>query len=174
MLDGKKTQELGASNGILTVGKIYIVLSVSMSKRGLRLRIECDEGELRIPDANRFELLSNYIPSNWEIKFETEDSNSYYLKLAPSKWEEALFNIGAPNEQGFYEEIENVNTPPLEGLEGWRKYPPDQISEVVKLYFQEKDIIYKEEEAYERSSAAGFSKPSSILLELIKGSNSTR
>ena len=94
-----------------------------------------------------------------------EDSDSYYLILAPLKWDEALFNIGASNEQGFYEEIYNVNSP----LEGWRNYPPEQVPEVVKLYFQEKDIIYKEEEAYEKATAAGFNKPSSLLLNLIKG-----
>lgn len=158
----------GETDEILTVGKEYIVLSLSMSNtHGLLFQIETDDGELMMPDANIFELLSTYIPSNWEIKFKVYKDGSCYLSLAPKKWEEALFNIGTSEEQGFYEEIEFVNSP----LENWRNYPPEQIPEVVKLYFQEKDIIYKEEEAYEKASASGFSKPSSILLDLIKNGN---
>lgn len=157
---------LGATNNNSTVGKEYIVLSASMNNiHGLIFQIESDEGELIMPDANRFELLSSYIPSNWEIKFKVYKDGSCYLNLAPKKWEVALFNVGTPNEQGFYEEIEYVHSP----LENWRNYPKDQIPEVVKLYFQEKDIIYQEEEAYEKASSSGFNKPSSLLLNLIKG-----
>ncbi len=166
ILDGKKIEDLGISNGRLTVGKEYIVLVVYTDKTNyIRFQIECDDGELRIPVGRQFEMLSSYIPSNWEITFKTYTDSSCYLDLAPGVWNKALFNIGTTKEQGFYESIVEVDTP----LEGWRKYPSDQIPEVVKLYFQEKDIIYKEEEAYEKASASGFNKPSSLLLNLIKG-----
>jgi len=172
-LDSKKVFYTGASNGSLTVGKEYLVLTFFIKSNFAGFRIECDDGELIIPDADQFEVLSRYIPSNWEAKvytFASEEGSSYSLTLAPQKWNEAMFNIGTPKEQGFYEEIVLVDGP----LEDWRKYPKDQLPQVVKLYFQEKDIIYSEEEAYEKARSSGFSKPSSILLELIKGSNSTR
>ena len=170
ILNGNKTSVLGASNGGLTVGKKYIVLVIYIEKDGIGFQIECDDGELTIPDGDQFEILSSYIPSCWEITFKTKEENSYfYVKLAPKKWNQARFEgeTAESYKPNFYEAIVDVNTP-LEGLEGWRNYPSDQIPEVVKLYFQEKDIIYKEEEAYGKSSAAG-NKTNSILLNLIKG-----
>lgn len=165
-LNGENVTLLGASNGKLTVGKEYIALVVYTDKTDyIRFQIECDDGELRIPAGRQFEIISSYIPSNWEITFKTYTDGSCYLDLAPVIWNKSRFSIGTAQEHGFYEAIVEVDTP----LEGWRKYPITQIPEVVKLYFQEKDIIYKEEAAYEKASAAGFSKPNSLLLNLIKG-----
>lgn len=175
MDSGKLSTIKGSSNGNLTVGKEYIVLVVYYDNpHGLGFQIECDEGDLMIPSANRFDLVSNYLPSNWEIIFKPISEGSHYFQLAPRAWNKARFegetaDAYRPN---FYEAIIDVNTP-LEGLEGWRKYPPEQIPEVVKVYFQEKDIIYQEEAAYEKANASGFSKPSSILLNLIKNGNSS-
>jgi hypothetical protein len=171
ILDVKETEVLGATNGSLTVGKEYIVLSFLIKDKFAGFQIECDEGELIIADASQFKVLSTYIPSSWESKFHTykyKEEVLYNMNLCPREWNKALYNIGTIKEQGFYEEIVEVDTP----LEGWRNYPPEQIPEVVKLYFQEKDIIYQEEAAYEKANASGFSKPSSILLNLIKNGNS--
>jgi len=120
----------------LTIGKEYVVLCIYFRNSGILLyQIESDAGELIIFEADQFEILSSHIPSNWDIHIEIDSNevgdSSYYMKLAPTNWREALFD--------FYEEIIESSTP----LEEWRADP--HMTKVMQLYFQEKDIIYQEE-----------------------------
>ena len=128
---GNKTEHL-------SVGTEYLVLCIYFSNNGvLDYQIEGDAGDLIIFEADQFEVLSRHIPSNWEItikntKVENSNDSTYYLKLAPRRWNNASIS--------FYEEITDVSGP----LENWRHWPG--IPEVVKLYLQEKDIIRDEED----------------------------
>ncbi len=167
---GKKITTIGAKNRNLTVGKEYIVLVLYIKKGFIEFQIENDEGDIIICSGDQFEILSNYIPSNWEIKCSECQDGSYYLDLAPVAWNNAIFDGETPEsyKSNFYEAIIEEAGP----LENWRSYPQNQIPDVVKVYLREAEIIYREEEAYEKARLSGFSKPSSILLDLIKGSTS--
>jgi len=130
--------DLGNQTEDLTVGKEYVVLSVYMGSY-ISYRIETDCGDLIILEADQFEMISRYIPSNWEIIVNSEPGKPYYLRLSPRNWNNAPFD--------FYEEITEVSWP----LHEWRQY--EKIPEVVSLYFQERDLIYREEEEYEKRNS---------------------
>jgi len=135
-------KDLGEKTDDLTVNKEYIVLSVSLIMNSLiYYRIETDIGDLVLFEADQFDVTSSYIPSSWEIKVELNSDESYYLNLAPEKWNHAPFS--------FYEEITEVSWP----LYQWRDL--DEIPEVVSLYFQERDLIYREQEEYDKSMKGG-------------------
>lgn len=134
--------EIGSRDERLTVGKEYVVLAVYIQGEEVEFQFEGDDGNLIIFDADQFEQISNHVPSNWELEFETCADGAHYLCLSPKKWNKARY----PSGNGFYEEIIKENGP----LENWRTYPPEMTSEVVKLYLQETEIIYREEEEYQK------------------------
>ena len=138
----REVTELGSHCNRLTVGKEYTVLSISIHGKDVHFQFEGDDGDLIMFDADQFEQVSQYIPSNWMLRFETCEDGSHYLDFAPEKWNKARY----PSGNGFYEEIIKQNGP----LENWRTYPPEMVSEVVKLYLQETEIIYREEEEYQK------------------------
>jgi len=131
----------GLKTDYLTVGKEYIVLVVYFEKNTLSFQIEDDRGSLTIFEANQFEIISNYIPTNWEVNFDIYSNGSYYFDLSPKAWNNYYKKYEEyPNY--FYDKIIEVDTP----FEDWRGHPG--MPEVVEIYFQEKDIIYNEEEKY--------------------------
>ena len=66
----------GLKTDYLTVGKEYIVLVVYFEKNTLSFQIEDDRGSLTIFEANQFEIISNYIPTNWEVNFDIYSNGS--------------------------------------------------------------------------------------------------
>jgi hypothetical protein len=132
--------EIGSRSERLTVGKEYIVLTIYAYGKEMDFQFEGDDGDLIMFDAEQFEQTSQHIPSNWELEFKTYEDGTHYLSLAPEAWNKARY----PSGNGFYEEIIEKNGP----LENWRGDPSEQIPEVVKLYLQETEIIYSEEERY--------------------------
>lgn len=124
----------------LTVGKIYTVLVVYSDEKGTRYQLESDNDEqLIIFEANLFEIVSDYIPSNWRIDCKIRDDNTTFLCLEPRTWGNASLD--------FYEDITDLQYP----FSYWRENP-DEMPEVVKLYFQERDLIYKEEKEHALTS----------------------
>jgi hypothetical protein len=133
--------ELYSQDEWLTIGKEYIVLCLYFSHDGaLEYQIEGDNGFLGIFEAEYFDVLSRYIPSNWEIVTKIFPSGHYYLKLSPSLWNKEF----EENNLDFYEDITEIESP----LESYRDYPENERPEIMSLYFQEKDIIFREEEAH--------------------------
>ena len=125
------------TDGYLTIGKEYIVLGVLVFYNLLiKFHIETECGDPAIFSADMFDVMSNYIPSSWELEIKCETGGSCYLNLYPKKWNKYP--------HGFYEEITNVSWP----LSDWLRY--EKIPEVVSLYFQERDLIYREESEYEK------------------------
>jgi len=125
----------------LTVGKEYVVLTVYKSRNEISYHIESDyNDEPVIVDAEQFQVLTNYIPSNWEIKVKDYENGTYYLKLAPRAWNEADFD--------FWEDITNISGP----FDKYRysPYMPNHVPREVTLFLQERDIIYREEEEYQK------------------------
>ncbi len=110
-------------------------------KSTILYHLEPDFGGLAMFDADQFEVVSNYMPSNWEAIVKVNEDDSYYFKLSPRNWNNAPFS--------FYEEITEVSWP----LSEWRQY--DKVPEVVSLYFQERDLIYREEEECEKRNLSG-------------------
>jgi len=134
---GPNRKDMGAKTEDLTIGKEYIVLGVLASYGSLiNFHIETDCGDLVIFDADMFDVISNYIPSSWVLDMKCETGGSCYLNLYPKKWNEYP--------HGFYEEITDVSWP----LHEWLQY--ERMPEVVSLYFQERDLIYREESEYEK------------------------
>jgi len=132
----------GAQDEYLAVGREYIVLCVYYEYNGiLYYQLESDSGALIIFEADQFEVVSNYIPSCWEIETNLLEDGKYSLKLSPKSWNNYI-NCDSGYEMSFYEEITEVRWP----LTEWLDDP--NMPEVVKLYFQEKDLIYREEEEY--------------------------
>lgn len=101
----------------LTNGKEYIVLGIVVNEGKIELYLEPSEEELAgYFSIEGFEILSNHIPSNWIITFE---SGFKFISLYPKKWKE--------EPKGF-----------------WEGYT-DGDPEMIKLYQQERDLIYSEE-----------------------------
>jgi hypothetical protein len=138
----------GGHDQHLTVGKEYIVLTVYMQDKKAYFQFEGDDGDLIMFHASQFDVVSNYVPSNWEITCERCDDETYYMSLAPKKWNEAKY----PSGNGFYEEIVEVEGP----LENWRSDPELFPPEVVKLYLQETEVIYREEKEYQRKQKENY------------------
>ena len=68
----------------LTIGKEYHVLSVHM-QHGLPVKFQTIGNDGATPayhNANQFEIVTGFIPSNWIIDFESES----YFKLFPKEW----------------------------------------------------------------------------------------
>jgi len=131
----------GAKTNYLTVGKEYIVLVIYFKGKNLSFQIEDDSGDITIFEADQFEITSNYIPTNWEINFDVFPSGAYYLELSPKSWNE-YYKRYEDYPDSFYEKIIEVETP----LESWRGHPG--APEIVEVYFQAKDLIYREEKEY--------------------------
>ena len=130
-------RDLGSKTNSLTVGGEYIVLAVySNNKNAILYHIETDSGDLVIFHADQFEVISKYIPSNWEVRIEADLTKPHYIELSPKNWNQDSFS--------FYEEIIEVSWPLYE----WRKC--EKIPEVISLYFKERDLIYREESEYEK------------------------
>lgn len=151
--EGEKTQ-IGSRSKRLTVGKEYIVLTIYIHGEEVDFQFEGDDGDLIMFNAEQFELTSQHIPSNWEVKFKTYEDGTHYLGFAPEKWNKARY----PSDNGFYEEIIMQNGP----LENWRTYPDEMVPDVVKLYLQETEIIYREEKEYEEKKIS--EKPNQFTL----------
>jgi len=141
ILNSNKELDLELEDQYLKVGNEYIVLVVYFTKDGVSYQIESEhDKEPFIPDADQFEILSNYIPSNWEIQVKNYEDGTYYLKLAPKAWNEADFD--------FWEDITNISGP----FDKYRysPYMPNHVPREVTLFLQERDIIYREEEEYQK------------------------
>lgn len=128
-VNGEEKTTLGEKNEYLTVGKVYVVLVLYTTEDGVEFQIESDDGALYILNATEFEIVSNTIPSNWEITCTYYKEGIYHLRFAPKAWNEYKSHSG----DSFYDDIIEVEAP----LEQWRseKIRP----EVVSVYFQEKD-----------------------------------
>lgn len=133
-------EDRGNKSGGLTVNKWYIVLSVYFNKYGLYYQIEDDDGGLVMFKADQFEIFSSYIPSSWETVVRTYSDGTHCLDLSPRNWNQTSLD--------FYEKISEVSWP----LHEWRQF--EKIPEVVSLYFQERDLIYREEEEYEKRQSS--------------------
>jgi hypothetical protein len=102
----------------LTKGKEYIVLGLFINKKETKLYLESDDGQAAYFDIQGFEILSNYIPSNWNLFYQNTT-----ISLYPKKWKA----VGEKGVRGF-----------------WEGYTDGEL-EMVELYEQERDLIYGEE-----------------------------
>jgi hypothetical protein len=100
----------------MTVGKQYIVLGVSFTKNNRRVYLEDDTGGPGYCDIRQFEIISNFIPSNWSVEYE-KDFDA--LSLYPKSW---------IDDKSFFEKFVNEEDP-----------------DATKLYYKERDLIYEEE-----------------------------
>jgi hypothetical protein len=79
-------------SGFLTVGAEYVVLSVQASPRqGVHFRIVDDDGSSPgLYEAEKFDLVSDSVPSNWRIAVGVGGSAAAF-ELAPEAWLEPRF-----------------------------------------------------------------------------------
>lgn len=104
-------------SGWLKIGREYIVLGVSINEGEIQLYLEPSEEEVAgYFSIEGFEILSNYIPSNWII---TIEPGFKFISLYPKKWKEET--------KGF-----------------WEGYTDGEL-DMVELFKQERNIIYAEE-----------------------------
>lgn len=105
------------SSAFLTKGKEYIILGINFNQHDRDVYIEDDSGALPgYFDIRQFEIVSNYIPSNWVMEYlENFDTLSFY----PKSW------------------IETENF--------WDRFIDDNDPEMIALYEKERDLIYQEE-----------------------------
>lgn len=132
-LDHVEKNTIGEKNDYLTVGKVYVVLVLYANKDGVDFQIEADDGRLYIFKSTAFHVVSDEIPSNWELTYSPHATQgSYHLILAPKAWNRYKGYFG----ESFYDEIVEVEG----ALESWRH---ETIrSPVLDVYFEEKDIIH--------------------------------
>ncbi len=120
LIEGENETELD-SIGEITKEKEYIVLGISFSKRDRDIYIHYDEDQLPgYFDIRQFDIVSNYVPSNWIVRYrENFDNISFY----PKSWVEA----------------ENF----------WDRFIDDNDPEMIALFEKEKKLIYREEAEHE-------------------------
>lgn len=113
-MDGREIN----SSSFLTLGKEYVVLAlmININKNKRIVYIESDDNKPGFFDLRQFEIISNYIPSSWEVEYVPEIDKLY---LMPRSW--LKYNCF------------------------WDKFVDDEDPEAVKLYSLERDVIYKEE-----------------------------
>lgn len=73
----------------LTIGKEYIVLAITMySNRNLYLLVDDNSNQSPgLHDAKQFEVLSHYVPSNWEMN----PGDIEIMTIAPRAWQGPTF-----------------------------------------------------------------------------------
>jgi hypothetical protein len=89
----------------LTVGKVYCVLSVTVTlKQGINFRIISDDEQTPIlADSRQFKIISNDIPRGWIVNLPKDN----FIELAPQKW----------TRLGFWEEFFNGEQEALNDFE---------------------------------------------------------
>lgn len=77
-------EDLGKDSPWLTIGKEYTVLSIAVTPRGgISIYFQSDDrNEPIFSTLLGFEVTSNYLPSNWSVKFNKH--NEYYMM--PASW----------------------------------------------------------------------------------------
>ena len=116
-------ENLGSESPWLKIGKEYIILMMSYSKHhGFYIALETESESTAMFHLNGFEFASNFIPSNWITKTEKVDGN-VYVNMLPASW----------NYESFFDDLE------------------DEEEYAMKLFHEEAEKIYREEEEYEAS-----------------------
>jgi hypothetical protein len=80
------TGEKQEKSNYLTVGKVYVVLSVGISKREMFVRLNGNDLSPGLFSIDNFEIIDNSLPSNWRI-----DNDNGFVTLAPEKWQVSGF-----------------------------------------------------------------------------------
>jgi hypothetical protein len=81
------------SSGFLSVGAEYVVLAISVSRRGIDLLLLDDQAQRPgWHPAGDFDLVSDSIPSNWKVQVGVGGSVDS-LEIAPAAWLEPRFFV---------------------------------------------------------------------------------
>lgn len=113
-------EDLGLKTHALKVGNEYIVLTMSYSKHnGIYIAIETENHSTAKFHLKGFEFLSDYIPSSWVTDVE-EYNGIKYINMIPASW----------NYESFFDDFE------------------DEEPHAMKLFKEESEKIYREEEEY--------------------------
>lgn len=85
----ERTQQQQDSSAWLTIGKEYIVLAIEIypAKNYFLLVDDSSNQAPHLHDAKQFEVITHYIPSNWQIN--TGDLD--IMTIAPKAWQDSTF-----------------------------------------------------------------------------------
>lgn len=109
------------NSDFLTIDKEYVVLSLSIRKKAKTIYLISDDGEPGYFDLRQFEIISNYLPSNWIVEYR-EDFD--VLELLPESW---------VKDETF-----------------WDKFIDEKSQNAIELFEKEKKLIYEEEFKFQR------------------------
>lgn len=101
----------GGGGSWLTDGKTYVVLEVGANPEGRNwFRVECDDGTPALFDSRGFVLVSNRVPTTWEVELRGGGSLTFGPPefLQRGFWED--FFDGQPAAQAQYANV--VGHPP--------------------------------------------------------------
>ncbi len=101
---------------LLTKGKEYVVLGISFSYKTHYVCLETNDELPALLDIRQFEVVSNYVPSRWTVRYTRERDQ---LSFFPQSWVES---------ESF-----------------WRGLFQKQEWEIFGLYQRERDLIFEEE-----------------------------
>ena len=101
---------------LLTKGKEYVVLGISFSNKNRYVCLETNDELPALLDIRQFEVVSNYVPSRWTVRYTGECDQ---LSFFPQSWVES---------ESF-----------------WTDLLEKQAFEILRLYQWERDLIFKEE-----------------------------
>jgi hypothetical protein len=101
---------------VITKGKEYVALGISFSNKSRHVCLETNDGLPTLLDIRQFEVISNYVPSRWTVRYTRERD---HLSFFPQTWVES---------ESF-----------------WDRLLKRQEFGVFKLYRQERDLIFGEE-----------------------------
>lgn len=100
----------------LTKGKEYVVLGISFSYKSRYVCLETNDELPALLDIRQFEVVSNYVPSRWTVRYTWEGDQ---LSFFPESWVES---------ESF-----------------WTALFKKQEIEMFRLYQKERDLIFEEE-----------------------------
>lgn len=101
---------------LLTKGKDYVALGISFSEIARYVCLETNDGMPALLDIRQFEVVSNYLPSRWSMQYTWPFDR---LSFFPQSWVDLAFFW-----EGLFEK---------------------QKLKIFKLYWRERDLIFKEE-----------------------------
>ncbi|HQY22949.1 MAG TPA: hypothetical protein PK389_04265 [Gammaproteobacteria bacterium] len=101
---------------LLKKGKEYVVLGISFSYKNRYVCLETNDELPALLDIRQFEVVSNYVPSRWAVRYAREHDQ---LSFFPKSW--------------------------VESKAFWQGLFQKEASEMFRLYQLERDLIFKEE-----------------------------
>ncbi|MES2204905.1 MAG: hypothetical protein V4496_06765 [Pseudomonadota bacterium] len=118
-------EDMGSHDSWRLASKEYIVLMMSYSKHnGIYITFQTENyGDPARFHLKGFEFISDYIPSSWITDVEIGSDGTKYINMLPASW----------NYESFFDDLE------------------DEEEIAMKLFHEEAQKIYEEEECYKAS-----------------------